>query len=225
MAPVGVDLEPIEAVAKASASTGALRMAIEHARSGAAIAGERERWAREVWCLQAATRFGDRTTTNRLAELVGIVKGPFVAAVWMHATALATGDADGLLAVSQRYEEMGDLLPAVDAAAQAAAQLRRVDRRGTAFGAVRRSRELAEMCGTPHTPAMAAAEAPPEFTGREREVIMLAGKGLTNREIAERLQLSVRTVEGHLYRAAARVGARNRNELARTICDDLGDTG
>ena len=37
------------------------------------------------------------------------------------------------------------------------------------------------------------------------------------REIADRLQLSVRTVEGHMYRAAGRVGARDRNELARVI--------
>jgi DNA-binding NarL/FixJ family response regulator len=47
---------------------------------------------------------------------------------------------------------------------------------------------------------------------------MLVGGGLTNREIAQRLQLSVRTVEGHLYRAAGRVVARDRNELARVIC-------
>jgi DNA-binding CsgD family transcriptional regulator len=50
-----------------------------------------------------------------------------------------------------------------------------------------------------------------------REVVMLAGGGLSNREIADRLQLSVRTVEGHLYRAAGRVGARDRNELAQVI--------
>jgi DNA-binding NarL/FixJ family response regulator len=68
-----------------------------------------------------------------------------------------------------------------------------------------------------HTPALSEAAAPVVFTGRMREVVMLAGGGLTNREIAERLQLSVRTVEGHLYRAAGRVGARDRNELARAI--------
>jgi DNA-binding CsgD family transcriptional regulator len=225
--PLGSYLEPIEAVAKAwiSASTGAMSTAIGHARAGARSARDRQRWAREVWCLQAATRFGDRTTAARLAELAGVVKGPLAGVAQVHAAALATGDGDGLLEVSRRYEELGDLLSAVDTAVQAAAELRRADRRGTAFGAVRRSRELAEKCGAPHTPAMAIADAPPEFTGREREVIMLAAKGLTNHEIAERLHLSVRTVEGHLYRAAGRVGARNRGELARTICDDLGNTG
>jgi DNA-binding NarL/FixJ family response regulator len=54
-------------------------------------------------------------------------------------------------------------------------------------------------------------------TGRMREVVILADGGLSNREIAECPQLSVRTVEGHLYRAARRMGARDRNELAQVI--------
>ena len=101
----------------------------------------------------------------------------------------------------------------------ALSELRRVDRRGSAFGAMRRSRELAEMCGAPHTPARATAEAPPEFTGREREVIMLAGKGLINRAIAERPHLSIRTAEGHLYAPRAgsvHVIATNSQELSAT---------
>jgi hypothetical protein len=177
--PLGSYLEPVDAVAQAwiSASMGALSTAIDQARAGAAKAGARKRWAREVWCLQAATRFGDRTTAGRLAELAGVVNSPSAVVASMHAIALASGNGDGLLAASQHYEELGDSLSAVDAAVQAAAELRRVDRRGTAFGAVRRSRELAEKCGAPRTPAMAAADAPPEFTGREREVIMLAGRG------------------------------------------------
>ena len=85
------------------------------------------------------------------------------------------------------------------------------------MGATNRARELAGRCGDVHTPALSGAAAPAVFTGRMREVAMLVGGGLTNREIADRLQLSVRTVEGHLYRAAVRVGARDRNELARAI--------
>jgi hypothetical protein len=106
--------------------------------------------------------------------------------------------------VSASYEAMGDLLSAVDGAAQASVAFRRGDRRGSALGAAGRARELVKWCGDVHTPAIADAAAPPVFTRRMREVVMLAGGGLTNREIAERLQLSVRTVEG-LHRAAGRV--------------------
>ena len=125
------------------------------------------------------------------------------------------------MAASNRYAAMGDGLSALDAAAQASSAFRRSDRRGSALSATGRVRELAEGCGDVHTPALADAAAPPVFSGREREVIKLVGSGLTNREIAERLQLSVRTVEGHLYRAAGRVGARDRNELARVIGEAL----
>jgi DNA-binding CsgD family transcriptional regulator len=216
-------LEPMEMLATAwiSASMGAVSRAIAEARTAAVTSATRGQPAREVLCLQVATRFGDTTTVARLGELVHVVGGRRVSAAAAHAAALASGDGEGLIAASDRYVSMGDLLSAVDAAAQASLAFRHADRNGSALGATGRARELAERCGEVRTPALTDAAAPPVFTGREREVIMLAGRGLTNREIAERLQLSVRTVEGHLYRAAGRVGARDRKELARTIGDAL----
>ena len=50
-----------------------------------------------------------------------------------------------------------------------------------------------------------AAERVP-LTDREREIVMLIAEGLSSRAIAERLTLSVRTVEGHVYRAMAKTG-------------------
>jgi DNA-binding CsgD family transcriptional regulator len=55
--------------------------------------------------------------------------------------------------------------------------------------------------------------APAELTRRERQVAHLASQGATNAEIAERLVLSVRTVESHLYRAMSRLGVQTRHEL------------
>jgi DNA-binding CsgD family transcriptional regulator len=49
---------------------------------------------------------------------------------------------------------------------------------------------------------------------REMEVVDLAGRGLTNREIAERLSLSRHTVARHLANACAKLGADNRAEAA-----------
>ena len=46
---------------------------------------------------------------------------------------------------------------------------------------------------------------------------MLIGEGLSNRDIAERLTLSVRTVEGHIYRAMIKTGTANRDELAALL--------
>ncbi|BBN46010.1 response regulator transcription factor [Mycobacterium avium] len=56
-----------------------------------------------------------------------------------------------------------------------------------------------------------------KLSGRQRDVIELAVAGLSNRQIAERLVMSVRTVEGHIYRACQRVGAQSRDELATII--------
>jgi DNA-binding CsgD family transcriptional regulator/tetratricopeptide (TPR) repeat protein len=211
--------EPMEMLATAwiSAATGAVTRAIGEARSAAVTAASRGQAAREVLCLQVATRFGDATTVTRLGELVRVVGGVRATVAARHAAALAAGDGDGLMAVSTAHEEIGDLLSGVDAAAQASVVLRAANLRGSALIATNRARELAGRCGDVHTPALSGAAAPAVFTGRMREVAMLVGGGLTNREIADRLQLSVRTVEGHLYRAAVRVGARDRNELARAI--------
>ena len=41
--------------------------------------------------------------------------------------------------------------------------------------------------------------------------------GLSNRQIAENLTMSVRTVEGHIYRACAKLGLANRSELAALV--------
>jgi len=58
---------------------------------------------------------------------------------------------------------------------------------------------------------------PGELTEAEARVARLAAAGRTNREIADALFMSVRTVEGHLSRAYAKLGIRSRTELALYI--------
>lgn len=59
----------------------------------------------------------------------------------------------------------------------------------------------------------AAAGAAPELSTRELEVLRLIARGLTNREIAERLYLSVRTVESHRARIQRKLGRARRSDL------------
>ena len=53
-----------------------------------------------------------------------------------------------------------------------------------------------------------------ELTAREKEVLSLLGEGLSNKEIAARLYLSVRTVEGHLSNAYGKLDVHSRTEAA-----------
>ena len=61
------------------------------------------------------------------------------------------------------------------------------------------------------------AASPLELTQMERRVASLVAEGLSNREVADRLFVSVRTVEGHLTGAYRKLGVRSRTELAREL--------
>jgi DNA-binding CsgD family transcriptional regulator/tetratricopeptide (TPR) repeat protein len=59
-------------------------------------------------------------------------------------------------------------------------------------------------------------------TARESEVLRLLGEGLPNAEIANRLYVSVRTVEAHVSSLLAKLGARNRAQLATVAARSFG---
>jgi DNA-binding NarL/FixJ family response regulator len=54
----------------------------------------------------------------------------------------------------------------------------------------------------------------PVMTPRERDVLALLGEGLSNRDIADRIAISVTTVKTHVARLMERTGATNRVQLA-----------
>lgn len=194
------------------AVSGVVSKAAAVARESARGLSGQGRYGAEVLALQYATQFGDRTAAARLAELTGLVQGPRVITAALHARGLRDRDADALLEAARRYEEFGDRVAAADAAAQAAVALREKGLAGSAMTAAAVARRLADACGSV-TPAVRAAAMPNPFTQRQREIIALAAAGLTNRQIAARLVMSVRTVEGHLFRASQRAGVSTRDEL------------
>jgi DNA-binding CsgD family transcriptional regulator/transcriptional regulator with XRE-family HTH domain len=67
----------------------------------------------------------------------------------------------------------------------------------------------------------AAGARKPQLTTREREVASLIASGSSNREIASRLGIGVRTVESHVERIRRKADARSRAQLAALIGRDL----
>ena len=58
-----------------------------------------------------------------------------------------------------------------------------------------------------------------ELTPAERRVVELAADGLTNKQIAQTLFVSVRTVEVHLKHAYTKLGVRSRAQLAHRLAE------
>ena len=65
--------------------------------------------------------------------------------------------------------------------------------------------------GRPGQPMPQPIEA---LTAREEEVLLVVARGLTNPEIADELHISLSTVKTHLASLMAKLGARNRVEIA-----------
>ncbi|MFB7837754.1 LuxR C-terminal-related transcriptional regulator [Nocardia brasiliensis] len=197
-----------------AAAEGSITSAIELAHKAAKMAANAGQHAIEAQALHTAVRFGDRNVARDLTTCAGRIDGPLGGIQARHASAVAAGDGRALDAVAAEFETIGAYLSAMDAAAQAAAAHTAITDRGRAEASAARARRLAQLCGGAVTPAAVIAAQPLPLTVREREIANLVGVGLNNRQIADRLMVSVRTVEGHLYRAGVKLDLPDREALA-----------
>jgi DNA-binding CsgD family transcriptional regulator len=202
------------------ASAGETVTAREHALQAAQIAQGAGMYAVEMRALHTAVRFGDRTHAVRLEELAGTMNIPLAEAIAMHARGLARHDGSLLDAAARRFADIGSCALAADAAAQAAGEHARRGVRAEEVESSTWAYRLASQCGL-RTPALEAAAHPLPFSGRERQIVMLVVAGLSNRQIADRLVISVRTVEGHLYRIFTKLGINHRDQLVQLMSREL----
>jgi DNA-binding CsgD family transcriptional regulator len=181
-------------------------------------AAGRGTWLLELLALVDLCRLGaPEAAAGRLGVLEGVVDGALAPTAAAYARAGAGGDGPGLDDVSGRFEDMGALLLAAEAAADASVAHRRAGRRALDRAARARALLLASRCEGARTPALRLGSVDPSLaalTPREREVMDLAAQGLTNREIAERLYVSIRTVNAHLNHVYSKLGCSDRTQLA-----------
>ena len=189
--------------------------------------------------IEALIAIGEADTARSLLE-------PFAAQAGMlgRTWALATSDRGwGLLNAS--IGNLPDALSAFDRALEHHSMLdepfelgrtllaqgqafRRVKKWRLARGSLGRSLEIFERLGAALWADKARTEmariggrspGPDDLTPTEQEVAELVGSGLTNREVAHALFLSVSTVEANLRRIYRKVGVRSRTELSRRLAE------
>jgi DNA-binding NarL/FixJ family response regulator len=68
-----------------------------------------------------------------------------------------------------------------------------------------------------HPWPVVACDARDQLTAQELQIAQLAAKGLSNREIGQRLYLSHRTIGTHLYRIFPKLGITGRSELQAVL--------
>ena len=97
----------------------------------------------------------------------------------------------------------------------AAEDLVRAVREVAAGGTYLDPKAAGQILGSIVRPSKAAETSEQQLTSRETEVIRLLARGHINREIAELLDLSIKTIEVHKARALEKLGLRTRADLVR----------
>jgi DNA-binding NarL/FixJ family response regulator len=182
-------------------------------------------WVRRAEDLAAGLGLPGRTAEARRARAaVDLARGE------VDSAASAAGEAAAAFAAIERRVDAGR------ARTLAARALARAGRRAEATRALELAHAELEACGAvrygdeaarelrrlgqrvPRRGARGEArEGVGALSARERQIADLVARGLTNREIAEDLFVSEKTVETHLTRAFAKVGVSSRAQLAGAI--------
>jgi DNA-binding CsgD family transcriptional regulator len=176
-----------------------------------------------------------RAVTNRLRELAEQQEHPWGLATAKRCAALVSltagsYDEEAAAAASAAAGEYAALGLRFDAARTLLA-LGRAQRRHRKWAAARASLERAvtafEEIGSPGWLEEARAELARvgarrpqpegELSAAEQRVTELASRGLSNKEIAQALHITVKTVEAHLSHAYAKLGVRSRSQLAARL--------
>ncbi|WP_406864120.1 LuxR C-terminal-related transcriptional regulator [Streptomyces sp. HUAS MG47] len=217
-------LEEALVLGRSGDGPGALRRAGEVARRAAAAGRLRTALA----ALHLMARLGSAGPAAQQLDALGDFGGVGEAAAAgalraEHIRALARRDGAVLDELADRFARLGAYPLAAECAGQAHQVWRAAGRHRAARASLAGShRHLAACAGTTLPGWAVAADRPPApdgsaLTAREREVAALAAGRLTNREIAARLTVSVRTIENHLYRIYGKLGVTSRALLGERL--------
>ena len=177
------------------------------------------RGTRRDVCLQALFLWFEAGQRDRLDELLAVswpMEGEWAEAAVLISAAFAEGSPDSLRSAGDALRSAGYPRLARECYGEALGQLENTPSRADARVVWEGQRACDAELGESELPVQPSATAG-ELTRRERQIVALAISGLSDREIADRLIVSVRTVEGHLYRAYSKLGVSSREQLSTAV--------
>lgn len=170
--------------------------------------------------LTGSSRRAIGAAADALAGVDGQVDGTLHQARIADGHAVLGRDLEGRLAAAEAFDRAGAARTAVVVARAVVAEAGRLGQRGLARTAEERAARSAARCEGGADQPVAAGGALATLGPRQREVVLLAAKGLSNQEVAERLGISTRTVENHLHRAYAELGVDGRRGLSDLVSNE-----
>jgi DNA-binding CsgD family transcriptional regulator len=197
-------------------------------------------WRSEAALAELA--LGRRESARRLAddelELARAFGTPRARGVALRAAGLVAGGEHGKLLLREAVDALegaGARLERARALADLGAMFRRRNRRADARELLREALDIAHRAGAASLAARAETElratgARPRrvvlaglesLTASERRIAELASQSLTNREIAQQLFITDRTVEGHLTSVFRKLRLESRTELATALAQEV----
>jgi DNA-binding CsgD family transcriptional regulator len=212
--------DELRALAWVDAQDDRTSSAIDQLWAAADLAASQGNRGFELLALHDLIRLGEHRAAGRTLELATQVDGDLSLAIASHATAVLSAQAVDLERAAESFVRIGSLLVAAELWATASAARQREGLAARAAEAARHSADLVKQCEGARTPPLGWAVSRVPLTRRERETAKLAASGASNAQIARDLSVSVRTVEGHLYAAFAKLGVTHRNQLLETLEPD-----
>lgn len=179
--------------------------------------------AAELNALVLALDFGHGNLLPRVWRVAGSVEGSWAASIASFAQAMENGTGEEAVAAGELLMN-AKLFGHAATAFQIGEQRSLQERNGAAAHSTRigLARATTAMGIAPRPAGAETGNHTPAHDGltkREREIAKMAACGLSDKEIASQLHVSVRTVEGHLYRSYAKLGITARVELSTVVFD------
>lgn len=174
--------------------------------------------AYELLALFSATRLGDNASLALLEECASSQQGSFPRMCETYARGIAGYDTQLLLQAGEQAEADGHSVFASEVSERALAVASGAGDRATVRFIHRSRRSTA----ADSADSDSADRFLSVLTARERSIARLAAAGTSNKAIAAELNISVRTVEGHLYQVYSKLHVGSRRELSKVIAEHAG---